>query len=404
PLEQLPRDLGVLLDERPELPGGEAVRRHRRLRGHGRGTGAVVDQSDLAEVVAGAASPDVGAADAVAHRALADDEEADAALPLRGDHLAGAAPALAIGHLSEQVDPAEQLERNRHRRPSLPRWARRVDPLRELLDLALGGLELRRAESVELLAALPELERLVERGVAALQPFHDAAQLLLCLFVGHSTRAPNDPSATSIAIASPGATAAAERTSSSPRRTIAYPRSRVARGERARSRPPAWVSAARRRSTSSAGARRRRSCRCASRCACRSTVARAPRPSPIRARASPARSSSRSGTTSRPAAVGVDARTSAARSHSGVSCSCPTAVTTGTGQPATARTRRSSLNGSRSSKLPPPRARTTTSTSGAAQTAPSAATISRAARGPCTYVSATSTRAAGKRDSIAVST
>ena len=72
------------------------------------------------------------------------------------------------------------------------------------------------------------------------------------------------------------------------------------------------------------------------------------------------------------AAVGVDALTSAARSQSGVSCSCPTALTIGTGQPATARTTRSSLNGSRSSKLPPPRARTTTSTSGSAVIAPSA--------------------------------
>ena len=43
--------------------------------------------------------------------------------------------------------------------------------------------------------------------------------------------------------------------------------------------------------------------------------------------------------------MGVDARTSAARSQSGVSCSCPTAETIGTGQAATARTSRSSLNG-----------------------------------------------------------
>ena len=76
-----------------------------------------------------------------------------------------------------------------------------------------------------------------------------------------------------------------------------------------------------------------------------------------------------------PAIVGVDARTSAARSQSGVSCSCPTAETTGTGHAATARTSRSSLNGSRSSKLPPPRASTITSTPGCAQSARSASTI-----------------------------
>jgi len=104
------------------------------------------------------------------------------------------------------------------------------------------------------------------------------------------------------------------------------------------------------------------------------------------------------------AAVGVDARTSAARSQSGVSCSWPTAETTGVGHPATARTTRSSLNGRRSSKLPPPRASTITSISGAAQTASSASTIAAAARGPCTYVSATRTQAGGKRVAIAVST
>ena len=76
---------------------------------------------------------------------------------------------------------------------------------------------------------------------------------------------------------------------------------------------------------------------------------------------------------------GVAARASAARSQSGVSCSCPTADTIGTREEATARTTASSLNGSRSSKLPPPRARTTTSTSGCAVSAASAATIARAA-------------------------
>ena len=62
--------------------------------------------------------------------------------------------------------------------------------------------------------------------------------------------------------------------------------------------------------------------------------------------------------------MGVEARTSAARSQSGVSCSWPTAETTGTGQAANARTTVSSLKGSRSSKLPPPRVTMTTSTSG----------------------------------------
>src|SRR5262249_30600598 len=64
----------------------------------------------------------------------------------------------------------------------------------------------------------------------------------------------------------------------------------------------------------------------------------------------------------------------------------------------------SSLNGSRSSKLPPPRARMTTSMSGSAQTARSAPTMAAAARGPWTNVSATSRRAGGKRAVTAVTT
>src|SRR5207237_1102014 len=94
------------------------------------------------------------------------------------------------------------------------------------------------------------------------------------------------------------------------------------------------------------------------------------RVSSTRAPKPPSTSSARSGTTRRAATLGVEARASAARSQSGVSCSWPTAETTGTGQFAIARTSRSSLKGSRSSKLPPPRATTITSTSGSRQSAP----------------------------------
>ena len=55
-----------------------------------------------------------------------------------------------------------------------------------------------------------------------------------------------------------------------------------------------------------------------------------------------------------------------------MSCSWPTAETTGTGQAAIARTSRSSLNGSRSSKLPPPRASTIDVDAGARPRRPSA--------------------------------
>src|SRR5262249_11520199 len=49
--------------------------------------------------------------------------------------------------------------------------------LRELLDLALGRVELGPAEAVQLLAALPERDRLVERCMAELQPLDDLFQL-----------------------------------------------------------------------------------------------------------------------------------------------------------------------------------------------------------------------------------
>ena len=101
---------------------------------------------------------------------------------------------------------------------------------------------------------------------------------------------------------------------------------------------------------------------------------------------------------------GVEARTSAARSKSGVSCSWPTAETTGTGQSATARTSRSSENGSRSSKLPPPRASTITSAP-RAQRSPIAVAIAAAARGALDVRLGDERRApAGSACVIAVST
>ena len=70
---------------------------------------------------------------------------------------------------------------------------------------------------------------------------------------------------------------------------------------------------------------------------------------------------------------------------------------------ATARTTRSSENGSRSSKLPPPRASTITSAP-RPHRSPIAVAIAAGARGPCTYVSATTTFAGGKRWTMCVST
>ena len=110
-----------------------------------------------------------------------------------------------------------------------------------------------------------------------------------------------------------------------------------------------------------------------------------------------------SGTTRRAAAVGVDARTSAARSQSGVSCSCPTAETIGTVQSATARTTRSSEKGSRSSKLPPPRASTITSAP-RRHRSPIAVAIATARAGLARTSRRRATLAGGKRCTMCVST
>ena len=111
-----------------------------------------------------------------------------------------------------------------------------------------------------------------------------------------------------------------------------------------------------------------------------------------------------SGTTRRAAAVGVDARTSAARSQSGVSCSWPTADTIGTRarrRPRARRARRRTAAGPRSCRRRV-RARSRRRRAGRGRRSRSRSTIG--ARGPCTYVSATSTFAGGKRCTMCVST
>src|SRR5207248_472447 len=113
----------------------------------------------------------------------------------------------------------------------------RVEPACELLDFALCVRELRSAAAIELLASLPQLRQLLEPDVAALEPSHDLLQLRLRLLeclLGHSERAPKRPPATSTWSADPAA--GGSRTSRSPVRTIAYPRSSVARGESMRRR------------------------------------------------------------------------------------------------------------------------------------------------------------------------
>ena len=108
-------------------------------------------------------------------------------------------------------------------------------------------------------------------------------------------------------------------------------------------------------------------------------------------------SSTTSGTTRLPASVGVEHRTSATRSSSGESGSCPIALTTGVRSAATARISASSLNGSRSSTDPPPRAITITSTARSWSSRCSASTIAGTAVGPCTGTASTRNRTAGHR-------
>src|SRR4029079_17152318 len=299
-LQELPCDPCVPLDKGPELPGREAVAAELAVGRNGRACGPPLDQRDLAEVVAGPKLVALAAADRDGRFAAFDHEEAGARLSLVDDRGAGLERALlerpgealelAGLEVGEERDALEELD-----------WcfghARilrlcRFRATREFLDLALGGLQSPAAEAVQLLAALPELERLVERRLAAFQPVDDRLQLLLGLLERHvrsSTRAPKLPSATSTSTGSPGWTACGERTVSSPARTMAYPRSSVERGDRARSRPPACSSFARRRSSSSRGARARRSCVPSRRRRSRSRLRRVPRSSPARARPGPPR-------------------------------------------------------------------------------------------------------------------
>jgi hypothetical protein len=102
--------------------------------------------------------------------------------------------------------------------------SRRVCATSELFDLALGRVEPLLAEAVELLAPLPELERLVERRFTGLEAMDDLLELGLRLLERHrvfSTRAPKPPSASSTSTRSPVSSPCAERTMASSARTIA---------------------------------------------------------------------------------------------------------------------------------------------------------------------------------------
>src|SRR5665647_444925 len=110
-----------------------------------------------------------------------------------------------------------------------------------------------------------------------------------------------------------------------------------------------------------------------------------------------ARCSMTSGTISLAASVGVEARTSATKSSRGVSTSWPMALTTGVTASATALTRASLLKGSRSSKDPPPRVITMTSTLRSASSSRRAVLTSGTVLGPWTETCRISNWTAGQR-------
>jgi len=103
----------------------------------------------------------------------------------------------------------------------------RLDAACELLDAALRRVELRRADGVQLLAALPKRDRLVEARVSALEPLDDRLQLALGLLEGglaqrvSSTVAPKPPVPSSTSTFVPAVTSELSRTIAPSERTIA---------------------------------------------------------------------------------------------------------------------------------------------------------------------------------------
>jgi hypothetical protein len=101
------------------------------------------------------------------------------------------------------------------------------DPACELLDTALRCVELRRADGVELLAAFPERDRLVEARLSALEPLDDRLQLALGVLEAglaqrvSSTVAPKPPVPSSTSTCVPVPTSELARTIEPAVRTIA---------------------------------------------------------------------------------------------------------------------------------------------------------------------------------------
>src|SRR4029453_11716654 len=194
---------------------------------------AVVDEGDFTEVVTRTELAVLSAADRDRCLASLDHEEPRAGPALVGDRAARVEDALlerareplevAALEVLEERDPLKELHRGFVSHVSIL-WLCGLGAARKLFDLALGRVEPLLAEAVELLTALPQLERLVERRLARLEPVDDLLELLLGLLEGHrvsSTRAPKPPSASSTSTRSPVSSPRAERTIASFARTIA---------------------------------------------------------------------------------------------------------------------------------------------------------------------------------------
>src|SRR3954454_3094176 len=116
--EQLPGDRRVGLDERSEVPRRHAVAEHVRPRRQRGGARRLVDERDLAEVVAGPDRAFRLAADLHVGLALLDDEEADAAGALLRHGVAG--PEAALAHAARDllqllvVEPREERDLLQH--------------------------------------------------------------------------------------------------------------------------------------------------------------------------------------------------------------------------------------------------------------------------------------------------
>ena len=178
------RRSAVALDERPELPGGEAVAGEVGLGDDRRRPRALVDQRDLAEVrrpgrasrarpraTVTAASPSP-----ITKKPMPPEPSVATACPasnVRSLNDCASVSSSLPSQVGEERDLLQELDWSGHGEPILmqtlarSRRLLRLGLLRELLDAALRGVEARPAEAVQLLAALPERDRLLERHLAA---------------------------------------------------------------------------------------------------------------------------------------------------------------------------------------------------------------------------------------------